>query len=97
MRVLNNNRLEAELITKVSEIANFVSFKELNTEALSTSNIEITILTNNNIEHVFIFDYHLKLLSLKHHGDLSKLTSSAFVIQSSIAAIARELRAGILK
>ena len=93
--MINNNSIKSKILAAVCEIANLHSYTELSSEQseLPTCNFEIVIITNNNIKHSFVFDYHGKLLNLEHDGDLSKMTDYTFITISAILASAKNISA----
>ena len=84
--------MKARLITGVAATAALIGFRELSKTDIGKGNFEITVITNGEVQHAFVFDYHCKLLSLEHFGDLSLMRTPAMMTLADIITLAKDLR-----
>jgi hypothetical protein len=94
----NNNVLKSKLITEIATFTNLIEIKELNYKGNATSNLSITILTNNTIKHTFVFNYHCELLKLTHKSTekkvnaLNSMGESAMITVLNVIRVAKEIQ-----
>jgi hypothetical protein len=92
MNDINNNTLKAELLNFVCATANLSSYTEqAGNIDLSKCDFSITVITNINVAHKLIFDYHCNLLSYSVSGVTGNLTAPAFKIIANILQKAKDI------